>query len=61
MNQETKAETAPNEEDVVTRPRPALELLSRLRRGQTVLNRRKRIKQKTIEQRRRLYYRQKAA
>jgi len=30
-------------------------------RGQTVLNRRKKIKQQTIEQRRRLYYRQKAA
>ena len=30
-------------------------------RGQTVLNRRRKIKQKTIEQRRRLYYRQKAA
>jgi transposase InsO family protein len=30
-------------------------------RGQTMLNRRRTIKQKTIEQRRRLYYRQKAA
>ena len=30
-------------------------------RGQTVLNRRKRIKQKTLAERRRLYYRQKAA
>ncbi len=30
-------------------------------RRQTVLNRRRKIKQKTIEQRRRLYYRQKAA
>jgi transposase InsO family protein len=30
-------------------------------RGQTVLDRRRRIKQKTIEERRRLYYRQKAA
>ena len=30
-------------------------------RGQTVLNRRSRIKQKTIERRRRPYYRQKAA
>ncbi len=29
--------------------------------GQTVLNRRRKIKQKTIEQRRRLYYQQKAA
>jgi hypothetical protein len=30
-------------------------------RGQTVLKRRRKIKQKTIEQRRRLHYRQKAA
>lgn len=30
-------------------------------RGQTILNRRMRIKQKIIEQRRRLYYRQKLA
>ena len=30
-------------------------------RGQTVLNRRRRIKQKTLAERRRLYYRQKAA
>ena len=30
-------------------------------RDQTILNRRRRIKQETIEQRRRLYYRQKAA
>jgi transposase InsO family protein len=30
-------------------------------RGQTVLDRRRRIKQKTIEERRRLYYRKKAA
>jgi putative transposase len=30
-------------------------------RGQAILDRRRRIKQKTIEKRRRLYYRQKAA
>ena len=30
-------------------------------RGQTVLDRRRKIKQKTIKERRRLYYRQKAA
>ena len=30
-------------------------------RGQTILNRRRKIKLKTIEKRRRLYYRQKAA
>jgi hypothetical protein len=30
-------------------------------RGQAVLDRRRRIKQKTINERRRLYYRQKAA